>query len=62
MTTIVYFIMACSFILGAYTTAGLIFMAFSIWGLSSVTGKGWAIWFISYVTFLLCLWQQGYIA
>ena len=62
MTIIIYFIMACSFAMGAYATAGITYMAFSIWGLSNVSFTGWAIWFFSWLTFLLCLWQQGYIS
>ncbi len=61
MTTIIYFIMACSFAMGTYTTVGIIWMALSIWGIGLVSFKGWAIWFISWLTVLVCLLQLGYI-
>ena len=62
MTTIIYFIMACSFALAAYTTAGIIYMSFSKWGIGNVRETGWAVWFISILTFLICLWRLGYIS
>ena len=62
MNTIIYFIMACSFAVGACSSFGITYMAFSKWGLQNVSIKGWTIWFTSWLTFLLTLWQQGFIS
>lgn len=59
MTTIIYFIMACSFAMGTHVTVNILYLK---WMFKEVGFQGLAVWFICWLIFLLCLWQRGYIS
>lgn len=63
MITLIYFVMACSFVIGIWSTFGIAYISFNyIGGISDVRLSAWILWFITWIIFILCLWQQGYVS
>ena len=62
MNTVTYAILIFSGFFAGYSTYGILYLGFHVFGFGSISLKGWLICFISWITFLLCLTELGYIA